>query len=395
MTSSTSSLPPILGILLNPEIRTGAHRRYLELMDSLGERGHAVTLVCSPAAARFLQNVSPIISSFPGWSARLPFSVRALLEFHHVRRQGHLRSMERTRTGWILLHGESHFLAGWYAKILTRWSFLFAFRSNSVAEQRVRRRALSLSARSVVASYRKEMKAVMYELAVGLTCESISFQSPVDRNSFLARVPWAQSRTNIIPGNIGPPRFDPQLSNTNRSTSLRSIIYVGALGWRKDVATLVRAFSLCRKHGYDVCLEIVGFGDEEAALHVLTRELGIADFVTFHGRVTNPLQLVARSDVFVNPALFDSFPDSILEALHVGTPVVATRVGGVPYQVGSDEYLCQPALPEALAHRIMALARSPSAYQEARNHARKQARQFQFDWTTRWQAALSCNPPRP
>ena len=76
-----------------------------------------------------------------------------------------------------------------------------------------------------------------------------------------------------------------------------------------------------------VQLDVVGDGPLRADLTERARRLGVADRVTFVGHVDDRAVLadrVARADVLVQPAHVEGMPNSVLEALALGTPVLAT-----------------------------------------------------------------------
>lgn len=73
---------------------------------------------------------------------------------------------------------------------------------------------------------------------------------------------------------------------------------------------------------------IVGDGDQEEALKLLTKELGIAGDVHFIGRRTDILPLLKTFDVGVLTSSSESFSNAIVEYLAAGLPVVCTEVGG-------------------------------------------------------------------
>lgn len=122
----------------------------------------------------------------------------------------------------------------------------------------------------------------------------------------------------------------------------------------KDYATVRDAVALAaeRMHGQDVLLLALG---ENA----LPERIGPAEvrFVPFQ---TDP-RAVARyyqaADVYVHAARADTFPNTVLEALACGTPVVATAVGGIPEQVEDTRtgFLVPAGDAEALAARLIQL----------------------------------------
>lgn len=74
-------------------------------------------------------------------------------------------------------------------------------------------------------------------------------------------------------------------------------------------------------------------------LEELACRLGLADVVTFTGRVDNEgmAALYQSADIMINPSLVDNMPISLLEALASSVPVVSTDVGGVPFMVEHEK----------------------------------------------------------
>lgn len=120
-----------------------------------------------------------------------------------------------------------------------------------------------------------------------------------------------------------------------------------------DNATALRAFAILRSRFPDARMTVAGSGPEEARLRALTEELGLGACVTFAGRLDRNAMaaLYRQGDVVLNPSLADNMPNSVLEALACGVPVVSTNVGGVPFLVrdGVTALLVAPADPPAMA----------------------------------------------
>ena len=102
---------------------------------------------------------------------------------------------------------------------------------------------------------------------------------------------------------------------------------------------------------------VVGGGPEERTLKQLAGELGIESDVIFTGERRDVHDLIAAMDVFALPSLAEGLPMALLEAMTLGTPVVATAVGGVP-EVVEDEWngrLVPARDPRALADACVSL----------------------------------------
>ena len=78
-----------------------------------------------------------------------------------------------------------------------------------------------------------------------------------------------------------------------------------------------------------VSFALIGDGPERASLQALARDLGVADRVRFVGKVPDGWKWTAIADVIVHPSDFEGLPVALMEAAALGTPIVATNVGGI------------------------------------------------------------------
>lgn len=148
---------------------------------------------------------------------------------------------------------------------------------------------------------------------------------------------------------------------------------VGRLSPVKAHADLLRAARLILQEVRDARFLIVGDGPLERELRALAARLGLEDACLFAGRRDDTCDLVAAMDIFVLPSLHEGIPMALLEAMAIGTPVVATAVGGVP-EVVTDRVsgvLVEPRDERALADACLELARDRHAAQALAACARR------------------------
>jgi glycosyltransferase involved in cell wall biosynthesis len=116
----------------------------------------------------------------------------------------------------------------------------------------------------------------------------------------------------------------------------RVISYIGRLDREKGLETLIKAFALLCKSGFTTRLLIAGkpvSQDEEYqnSLKQLVIDLGIENCVYFLGHVSHTTSVYQVSDVTVLPSIWsEPFGRTIVESMACGTPVVASRIGGIP-----------------------------------------------------------------
>lgn len=118
----------------------------------------------------------------------------------------------------------------------------------------------------------------------------------------------------------------------------------------------------------------------------MVRWLGCDDVVLFLGFRKDLPDLMAAADLFVLPSVAEAFGLVLTEALCLGTPVVATRVGGIPEIVddGVDGVLVPPADGEALADAVARLLNDPERRQRMAGAGRyKVLSRFRFDQMVR------------
>lgn len=129
---------------------------------------------------------------------------------------------------------------------------------------------------------------------------------------------------------------------------------------------LVRAIAEIRPFIPDLSVVIAGDGELRGPLERLAQELGVADIVSFPGRVPHEdVPALMRSfDIFVNPSVdpSESFGVAILEASASGIPVIATRIGGIPEVAldGKTALLIEPEDHVDLARALLLLAGDPA-----------------------------------
>ncbi len=203
-------------------------------------------------------------------------------------------------------------------------------------------------------------------------------------------IPWlislgiSEERIRVTPSGISPQCLttrDP--SRIRESWDLRGaqiIGYVGRLNVQKGVHHLMKAFPLVLQKIPQAALVLVG--PDEGQRDELTRMaelLGVQGRIRVFGPVTEltrELEIMAAFDVFAMPSSFEGFSQAVLKAMGQSRPIVATRVGGLKWQVrdGVDGILVEygdhislsKALTEVLTDEPRARAMGENGKERAR-----------------------------
>ncbi len=130
----------------------------------------------------------------------------------------------------------------------------------------------------------------------------------------------------------------------------------------KRVPDVLAAFARLRGRGVDARLCLVGDGPDRVAVEERAHELGIARSTLFLGYQRDVAPYYGLFDTLLLPSGNEGTPVVAIEALAAGTPVVATRVGGVSDVVadGVDGMLVPVGGIDAIADALEQLARDPS-----------------------------------
>jgi glycosyltransferase involved in cell wall biosynthesis len=165
----------------------------------------------------------------------------------------------------------------------------------------------------------------------------------------MAQLGFPADRLMTLPNGVDLSVFGPQAQAPTRT----------ALAW-PHAPTLLSVGNLVENKGHHLAIEallhlpafrlvIAGEGPQGAALARLAAHLGLTSRVQFVGQVT-PEQLAlcySGADLLVLPSSREGWPNVLLEAMACGTPVVATKVGGVA------EIVRLPAAGQLMAERTV------------------------------------------
>lgn len=170
------------------------------------------------------------------------------------------------------------------------------------------------------------------------------------------------------PAATGPADPPPAIPPTDQPL----VLAAGRLTAQKDFGVLLEAAAVWQDLDPLPLLMIAGDGPLAAQLRARAAALGVA--AVFPGHRDDLPALLAAAAVFVLPSRWEGQPLVLQEALRAGTPVVATRVGGVPGLAGEDAaLLVPPGDPRALAAAVRSVLTDATLAARLRAAAAKRA----------------------
>jgi len=150
------------------------------------------------------------------------------------------------------------------------------------------------------------------------------------------------------------------------------------------IDSAIRAFAQAFQQDSSLRLRIAGSGPAYNALTGLAKALGVGQAVYFEGRLDRQgiVDLYAAADAMVNPSTVDNMPNSVIEALACGLPVISTNVGGVPFIVrqGETALLVPVNDDSALASAMLQMKNDENLRARLRRNGLAQVEQY--TWAT-------------
>lgn len=256
---------------------------------------------------------------------------------------------ERTADGLIVFFSLPCGPLGWLARRLAGTPYVISLRGGDVpgAEARVGvlHRLLAPLRRAVL---RKALAVVANSPGLARLSERVD-PTPV----------------TVIPNGVDTEFFRPAVVPTANESTVR-FLFVGRFQPQKNLFVLLDEFALARQRSrVPLHLTLIGDGPQRADLEAHARKRGVSDALAWPGWLdkTGLLDAYRNADVFLNPSLYEGMPNTVLEAMACGLPVIASRVMGNEDLVadGTTGRLYDLDRREQLADAMVALAELSAA----------------------------------
>ena len=176
------------------------------------------------------------------------------------------------------------------------------------------------------------------------------------------------------------------------------IAFIGRLVPKKGLDILIRALHYLKVSGIEFSLEIVGSGPLEDELKDLANQQQVIEFIHWHG-VQPPesvRSILRQSSCLCAPSVVapngdrDGIPNTVLEAMAVGLPVISTPVGGIREALSNDKgWLIDFLSPLQLANTLTTFAATP--FEERQRRIQNARRLIESDFDARKLAKQRAN----
>lgn len=162
-----------------------------------------------------------------------------------------------------------------------------------------------------------------------------------------------QEHLVVVRNGVDTLRFRPRELNGD-AQPVRVFGTVANLRPEKGLTDLVRATALVRGQHADIGMAIWGEGPLRPKLEALIQNLGLDDVVQLRGHAHDAAKALSTVDAFILPSLSESCSNSLMEAMAMGLPVIASNTGGNPELVLdlSSGLLVRPGDPADLARAM-------------------------------------------
>jgi glycosyltransferase involved in cell wall biosynthesis len=176
------------------------------------------------------------------------------------------------------------------------------------------------------------------------------------------------SKIRVVPTTVrykdefDPTRYDSERTRRELGLDGDTVIgYVGRLVRLKGLAYLLRAFEKLLKDSHSIHLLIVGYGPERSSIESAVSKLGLKTTITGWVERRNVPHYVSAMDILVNPSLTEGLPLTVMEAMAMQKPVVATDVGGTSDLIsnGLNGFLVPPHDTRSISTAINTLLLDP------------------------------------
>ena len=381
----------IYGMYLIDKIASGGNRRSIDIFNSIARIGVPVTVFVNDIFKNeFIGcNTEPIPIKLKK-GRRVSVQTAKQLKDFLTKNKEHLFPSELLKSddNYILIFGETHWNSSNVLKSFCGAKIIFAYRCDTIEVIKAFFKYEKISIKDKIFFTLQYLVIRYRERIIAKKASLIAFQSENDRKHFFERNKNIKAKTVIIPNDVLQPRFKNEYRDKNTSTSCKKFLFVGSYDIRKGLIFFLKALVIVKEAGMPFSASVVIMGKELPSISIFMKEHDLYNEVKFITNAKEAFPFMIDHDVLIVPSLFDSFPNVIMEALHVGIPVFASNTSGMPYMLQNDKLLFEVANPEDIAKKLIDCASDTEHYLEIKNLCHKERKKFEFNWAEKWIEAI-------
>ncbi len=340
----------------------------------------------------------------PGsWLAHITAGPAAPLGKHELPRhvaafqEGVLAHARARETRYAALHSH-YWLSGWVAHgVAQQWEVPWFHTAHTLGRVK--------NAHAAEGAVLESEQRIQKEEAIVRRCDVLIASTDAEAEDLMRLYGAPAAKVKVVPPGVDGRRFHPRRTAALRRRlglqGQRVVLYAGRLERLKGVETLLKAFALLPEvrspwaaparllvvggDSTNGALESRAHAGERRRLMLRARDLGIAEAVQFLGPVGHDAlpEYYSLADVCVMPSFTESFGLVALEAQACGTPVVASRVGGLALLVkdGVTGFTVPDHSAHEFAGRIAHLLDSRALRRELGRRGRLLAQSYTWERT--------------
>lgn len=195
---------------------------------------------------------------------------------------------------------------------------------------------------------------------------------------------WKKKKVQCL--YLGIPHLDNLIQQKDGEKKALTITCIAFHSPIKGIDVLLRALRILKDRGKSFLLYQIGGGSTELKgedsknLFILCKQLGLEKNVKWVGITNNVVEYLNKTDIYCQPSRTEAICLSIAEAMEMGLPVVATRVGGVSELVrdGETGFLVERESPQELANKLELLMQDKQRRETMGRNAKKHLQDICF-----------------
>jgi glycosyltransferase involved in cell wall biosynthesis len=297
-----------------PSLRGGgAERVFVNLANEFSKRGFNVDLVLAQKEGQYLSDVSEKVNVVDLKSKRVLFSLLPLIKY-----------LKKEKPKVVISSME-------HCNIIAILASKLSFSKTKTVARVANTLSLSLKGTKWHKRWIRKYGAMFfYRFA-----DKIVLNSKGSADDLVKTLKIDLKRINIINNPLAINDIKEKAKERNshkwiKEKKLPIVLAVGRLNKQKDFPTLIKAFSELKR---EAKLIILGEGEERISLEKLIKELNLEDSVDMPGFVRNPYAYMSNANVYVLSSKWEGSPNTMIEAMACGVPVVSTDCPSGPSEI--------------------------------------------------------------